>query len=437
MKNQPSIIIFARELVPYCNSVGSSLRAITLSAFLADTGFNVKVIGAKGSFISNFGLEKYLAKLNIAYKNDLLQNFYTKKALSIESKPFEGKQSSFIKSAINKIKVDVKPYIVPDVAIIFLPKYIFFVLYECVIRKPNYLLVSSPPHSSQLIILFIKIFGPKKIKLIVDYRDGWNTFNIFQMKNKILSRLSESIEIAVLNSCDIFIYQSPKVLEDINHKYRIGDSLIKKSLLMRNGYTNIEAPIQNKDQFEGLLKNDCFNLGYFGNIDYSIGGWRDPTPLLSDLDNLGFKINFVTFGLQSKNPPWKKFKNITIHHNPTIDLFSAKTAMKKFDSLFVFHSSKTGAEEVIPGKFYEYIQSNIPIFVYGPPDMECGRMVEEYSFGIFIKSCDLIRVVEEKFKLLLDDNFISQCKQSLFQKQNLFSRESQYSKLVKRLLSRD
>jgi hypothetical protein len=434
-----NILIFAREILPYCNSVGSSLRVATLARHLADAGHSVTLLGAKGNFVSNFGLDGLLKGVNTIYIDDYLQNYYTKKIkrnLHAAEYPSVnvrrtnvGRNIELIKSfVIKNIIKGIKYLSVPDIAIIFLPKFIFYALKIIRQKNINTLIVSSPPHSSQVLILFAKVFGLKRLELIVDYRDGWNTFDLFRPKYQLGAVLSKCIERKVLLTCDQFLYQSSRVLLDITDQLKLKDIIESKSTLVRNGYTE-SGDLTILAEQDKKFNSPIFKIGYFGGIDFDPGSWRNPSRFLDKLDAIGKSFELVIHGPPVNLAHAPKYNNISIIHKGMLDLPLAKNAMVSFDALFVFHSSGSGSEEVIPGKFYEYIQACRPILVCGPPLMECGLLVEECNFGVFIRSTSTNNDVRKLIERLQDETKAKEFIFSLKSRSFEFSRRYQYSKI--------
>lgn len=427
-----NILIFARELAPYCNSVGSSLRVLTLANYLKRQGHNIKFVAAKGVFVSDFGLSEEIKNIDAIYLNDALQKYYTKKAVDLnaglEKKNFF--QKYFLKIALEKIK----SYSIPDVGIYFLPKFIKFCLKIIKNEEIEYLIVSSPPHSSQILGLIIKLIKNKKIKLIVDYRDGWNSFGIFAPKNIVLLHISKTLEAAVLKKCDFFLYQSATVLKKLKLIYpNLSELLSKKSILVRNGYTELggENEDPTKVKYNHPIKAGKINtIGYFGGLDFEADSFRNPSIFLKYLDSLGMQIIIRSYGALYGVEKMPKFINLKFEILGMVSLAAAKEEMKKCDALFVFHASNDGGEEVIPGKFYEYVEAQKPILVYGPKGMECGKIVEEEGFGLFIPlGCTTVDIASLKKFICSGYALLNNGKKVME-----YSRNAQYKKIEEILI---
>lgn len=418
------ILLFSRECAPYCNSVGSTLRALTMANYLKNEGHTVKLLAAKGAYVSNFGLKEEIEVINPVFLFDKLQDYYTKKAISIKGGDLDLSRSK--PAHISRLIKFLKKYTLPDIAIYFLPKFIIKTLK--IIKQDNieYLIVTSPPHSSQILGLTIKYILGDKIKLIVDYRDGWNTFGLFTPKGKYRLMVSKYFEKIILNNCDYFLYQSNTVLEKIKRLYpTLKDNLDQNSLLVRNGYTELVSSKRQILEIGESVAKKIYTIGYFGGLDLTSDNFRNPSEFIRILDSLEIQLVLKLYGLSVGIELIENLKNIQIENCGVLELGDAKREMKKCDALFVFHASDNEGEEVIPGKFYEYIESQRPIIVYGPSKMECGVIVSKENFGIHFpishSSNDLVKLknfLNQGYKLYNDHYKISK-----------FSRNYQYNKM--------
>jgi glycosyltransferase involved in cell wall biosynthesis len=425
------ILIFARELIPYCNSVGSSIRVVTMANYLVRCGFQVKLLAAKGTEVSYFGMENEVRSLNPTYLDDSLQSFYTEKAKKLRDAPRLVQASSLLQRAKVWLKAIVKAAALPDIAIFYLPKFIRKALIIIREEKIEILLVSSPPHSSQVLGLVVKYVLGRNIFLVVDYRDGWNSFSLFRSQNLLKRWFDIKIEKQVLLNSDLFIYQSSTVLRQINEEFfPNNDRVSEKSLLVRNGYTTLEKNMPvNKSSLGSQPKDTHYVLGYFGGIDFERQGYRNPIQLLRLLDKCNYKCEFQIYGNASGMAALEAFQNVKVIYKGQVPLNDAKEAMRSCDGLLVFHAVMRGGEEVIPGKFYEYIDACRPILVYGPAGMECGLMVKQMRIGSFISVDERPQDIEQ-LKEFIEGYQLDIHIKNLEINRAEFSRDVQYEKLI-------
>ena len=231
------------------------------------------------------------------------------------------------------------------------------------------------------------------------------------------------MEKKILKITDHFVYVSKPMLDKIVKLHSM-DDLPSKSHLVMNGFKidKLIFPDTTKPSGSGKIK-----LGYFGAISDSKLSFRNPTLFFEFIaDHYPDKFEIFVYGSQniSKNYPFvKSFPNI--HHDKALEI------MKQMDLLMLLHTKREGADEVITGKFFDYLTSGRPLVVYGPLNMEAARLVRDYKFGY-----DLGILPENKEHLQSSiDTLISQFKANKLLKYTQamveeFSFESQFSKLL-------
>ena len=136
------------------------------------------------------------------------------------------------------------------------------------------------------------------------------------------------------------------------------------------------------------------------------------------------RIEFHFYGpITLKNYNIADFGNIFIHKS--IGHHEALTKMAEMDYLLVVHSDSTNSDEVMTGKFFEYISVQRPIICLTPENMEAVRMIKRYNIGLHIEITDNQEIID-KFLVLekhMDDGY------KLIDV-NDFSREKQYIKIL-------
>jgi hypothetical protein len=421
-------------MVPYCHSIGSCLRPLTMADYLKKRGCAISILAAKGHFIGYHGLKSIVDSLDVHYKEDSYQLRHTKTLQNYtDSKNFI---FSFLTNKLNIFKKIIKNSIVPDIAILYIPK--FIARAYTLIKRDSYthIIVTSPPHSTQLVGLVLKLIFKLNLKLIVDYRDGWNTFSLFTPKNKFLAMISSLLEQEVLRNSDCFIYQSKPVMEKIIIKYpALKEKLRNNSVLVRNGYSRMgEIGVDYNVVFDAMQDLDEYDLvlGYFGGIDFQENSYRNPVKFMQILNSIGIKISLHIY-TASRVDVNVRYSNINIKLHESISLAEAKAQMRHFDALILFHAEESGSDEVIPGKFYEYIDSRRPILGYGPRGMECLSLIKYYDLGysIFMDyeeyEFDCFQQKIDSLKSFRGKDFISP---AVWEK---FSREEQYKAMFEKV----
>ena len=413
------VLIIVRDFLPYCHSLGGVIRVVKMAQFLQENGYETFVLCAKGEEISYFGYEGLLSNLNVIYVNDILQRYNNRSRNAIKkSKVITTTSKATI---IQWLKNLINELCIPDIGVLFTNQYVKEA--STLINKHGIVnvIVSSPPHSTQIIGLKLKRTFGSRINLIVDYRDSWNTCAIFQKNYTATKMISRSKESQVLKVTDEFLYVSRPMLEKINNELV---NISSKSVMIMNGFDLKMV----KHGYSVIQDNNILTIGYFGEISDNDGSFRDPTRFLEEIFRSGLKIKLIFYGPVILNPKWKECFGDRIEINNSVSHAEALDHMTKMDILLIVHSEFNGGEEVITGKIFDYFLALRPVLVVGPNNMEAARIVEENNLGycidIFNEDEMAIKIKEiykqwqvRKLKSYSIDDVVN------------FSRQNQYSKL--------
>ena len=278
--------------------------------------------------------------------------------------------------------------------------------------KPDYILITAPPFSLFKLVKNIRKIN-RKVKIILDYRDGW-TQRIKSKKYSFLKRMFGKYERKIINQSDFILCATRQIYNDL--KLLKGN---KNILLLRNGYWNLS-----KNNFK-KKKTNYISVGYFGLISDDSYGYRDVKIIFNALrKNKNIKFSF--FGNSKiKNNNIKNYENF--HFNKNISYFETQKKMKKFDYLLILHTEKSTSSEVITGKFYEYLSSKIPIIVISNGVTEAGKLVKYHNLGYSVDYSK--QSLENFFKKLKKKEFLWRNLNNIKQ----FSRFNENKKLIKLL----
>ena len=368
------ILIIARDFIPYHPSLGAVIRVIKLSEFLLARGFEVHLIAAKGVQLDYFGYRSLSEKINITYVDDFLQarNNRKKKTAQNKNQRLSDNQSS--PKVFQRFLTIIDRSFVPDMGVILANKYAAKAVN--VIRQHHIrnVLVSSPPHSTQIIGYLVKRHLKDKINLITEYRDSWNTLGIYAKTNPLLNRISRLLEKKVLKSADHFIYHSPPVLDKIRKTLL---DISPKSTLIMNGY---DPGMRIRKKSTGR-RNACLKIGYFGAITDAATGFRNPERFFQVVNTVTFPVKIVFYGHIDISEYWQRRLGDKLEIHGHISHAEALEKMMAMDILMLLHSQKEGADEVIPAKIFEYMLVGKPILAIGPVPMESAEMVKSEKLG--------------------------------------------------------
>lgn len=418
------VLIICQHFVPYTPSVGGVARVAYLAKQLAEQGIGVHVLTSNGFDYGYLGFDDAASKAEITYLNDPLK-YSVQSGLQRATSASSATSSRFsILSILRFFKKVVRKLVIPDLGLFMVPAY--YRAASRLVQSGRYqtVIVSTPPHSMQLVGYLLKAKFGTRIKLVADYRDSWNTSTIFAQEGPIGGYLSRRLESATLSKADLVTFVSNPMIVKMDALYP--DLALKdKSLLVMNGFAgNIAEHAERK--YSSPIK-----IGYFGMADDDRNGYRNVEPLFESVRQAienGVSIAVEFYGelrlsrLKLEDYPFVSVRG-SVPHAEVLGI------MQKMDYLLILHTDPSNSDEVITGKFFDYLQARRPICCFSPMDMEAARMVEQHGLGVWVNSESLddaakaIQSLPEKvFHNLDDDSFVSS-----------YGRSAQYEKLMNRV----
>lgn len=343
--------------MPYEASLGSCIRAITLADFLTRHNYEVTLLSQKGKVETDLGYQDVLAKLDLHYVSP--------------------SDSTAIDFMLGNLQLFTCGVIIPETR-----AKIYYQMFRAaldLIEKKGIVdvIITTPTHHAQLIGLYLKLRLKDKINLIVDYRDSWFTNNFYRKKGLVSRFFAEHKEKTILNKCDYFTYISEPMLTQILSQYGL-KNFEQKSRLIMNGY-NKEVDLSSIEKNE----NGPIKIGYFGHLTDAKNSFRNIETLIAALKEkpeLQDEMEFYFYGdVRLNNTSLDGIKNIYI--KSTVPHDEALKLMANMDYLLIIHSNPATSEEVITGKFFEYVSVKVPVLNLTPPIMEANKLVKQYGVG--------------------------------------------------------
>ena len=391
------ILIITGEFLPNTPSIGGVIRLVSFLKSLQ--GNEIKLISVKKKYYGYFGFKKYVEHVEKIYINTEL--------------PYQNNWRRYI-FYLMKIFLSNLFYILGiDHNFFNHKKFSHKVIKTMKFYKPNYILITAPPFSLFRLVNVIRKIDTK-VKIILDYRDGW-TLRVKSYSLFLIKKIMNLYEKRIIQKSDFILCATENIFKDIE---TITDD--KKIILLKNGYLNKK----NKKKIKKYGKNNKeIKIGYFGIISDSSFGYRDIKIIHNSL-TINNILNFTFYGNSS-------IKNKTILNNKKFNfkknISYSKTVSKmiNFDYLLILHTEKSTAKEVVTGKFYDYLNSNTPIIMISNGETEAGKLIKKYNLGYAV---DYSRVSLS--------NFFSNLKITKFKRKNLkdlkkYSRFEQNKKLLK------
>lgn len=245
--------------------------------------------------------------------------------------------------------------------------------------------ISSPPHSSQLIGLELKKIFPN-LRWIADLRDPWTDIYYYQelLHTAPAKRRDEKLERKVLEQCSAAI----TVSEDIRRLFLLKSTAVVKSKVhvIPNGYDPVD--------FEGdvVPVKEHFLVTYVGTIadTYNPEVFFSAFRAVMDANqNVSMRIRFVgsLSGLINEYIRKYKLENSIeiighVSHGEAIQYMQTATVL-----LLVIPDVKD-ARGILTGKLFEYIGAKRPVLGIGPADGDAAKILAECIAGRMFERTD-------------------------------------------------
>lgn len=412
------VLIISRDFIPYCETLGGAIRVLKMAEFFLENNIDVYIIAAKGEKINYFGYENLIKNMKVIYIDDPLQKYITENFN--KTRLLNASNDKYLFTNLrNNLKKVINEFSIPDAGVFFIRKFLKTALKLISDEHIKNVIVSSPPHSSQLLGLIIKKILGSNICYIVDYRDSWNCGGLFSKHTYLTKKLSEIFEQNVLKTCDYFLYVSLPILQKINLKFF---DITSKSLLVMNGF---DIKMADKRRCRNNTQKNNLTMGYFG----SIGRERNPESLFRAILKVNKEIKLIFYTHNPIDHIWTDKLEGILEAKDAVDHQTALNMMRKMDVLLLIHSEVDGADEVITGKFFEYLLAEKPIFVVGPKTMEVVRMIKERQLGYYADINDEEDILNTLYRIYIDWQNNELFSYSLEDVGDL-SRQHQYSKIL-------
>lgn len=278
------------------------------------------------------------------------------------------------------------------------------------------IITTGPPHSIHLIGLKLKKKFPA-LKWVADFRDPWSEWDLLDTLSLsgAARKKHQKLEREVLHYADRVITIAPyhvKRFEALSG--RVVD-------LVTNGFDT--------DDFAKVVRvrTEKFTIRHTGVVDEL----RDPRPFMLSLKkflestaNVPIEVEFIG----NVNSSFKefvrndevlslitKFTN-TIPHKELLQLYG------KTDLLLLVLAHTALAPGNLPGKFFEYLASGIPIIAIGPVDGDAAEVLEKSKAGeIFSRENDvaMVEMLSRHYNLWKSGGSVSTTDASLFTREKL------------------
>jgi glycosyltransferase involved in cell wall biosynthesis len=232
------------------------------------------------------------------------------------------------------------------------------------------IIITSPPHSTQLIGLKLKKKYPS-IKWTADLRDPWT--DIYYYKQFYPTILSKAIDLRfeknVLKNADKIFTVGPSLKTIFSSKIK---GLEEKIEVVTNGY--------DESDFKDISKKrpSRFTITYVGTLSdiYPVEG------LIAAVNSLDLLLRFV--GTISEKTRIMLEENIpaeSLEFQPYVTHDESIKFMMNSSLLLLIIPLHQSNKSIITGKLFEYLATGLPILCLGPVDGDASEIIKKCKAG--------------------------------------------------------
>jgi len=255
-----------------------------------------------------------------------------------------------------------------------------------IIERENieYLVTTSPPHSTQLIGLQLR--QRFKLKWIADLRDPWTDIYYYHKMNHTLiaKSIDKNYERKVIETADGLVVVSDFIKKQFTTKTLL--NVGNKFMILPNGYDekNFQTGIKNDS-----IKNDNFVISYNGTIaaDYPINVFIDACKMLFE-NNIDTKIK-IQFTGRADAQTQKKLREAFVEKvqftNHVTHAKSIEILLESNLLLLIIPEVKDN-EGILTGKLFEYLAAQKTVLCIGPVNGNAAEIIKECNAGITINN---------------------------------------------------
>ena len=298
-------------------------------------------------------------------------------------------------------------------------------------NKMSLIYSTSPFMTAHLIALLTKrLCG---IPWVVDFRDPWRANPFKKIPYRSVDKWDEFLESCTMKQADHIICVTENMKKDFINRYPFTQ---KKISYIPNGYDPEEyedlEPLREFDE-------DCFVLTHAG----TFYGPRSPIPIFEAILRLqkdsneiirNFRLQLI--GIAEYNG--ERIEDITKRFGidslvkviPPLDKKEALRYMKGSDALLLVGFKGKNSDLQVPGKFFEYMAINRPIFVVAPRASGIGEIFYSENLSGEISEPDDISDISNKLIRMIKND-----QGHAFKKIEKFNRHVLVQKFEKILIS--
>jgi len=276
---------------------------------------------------------------------------------------------------------------VPDARVGWVTKAVRWANNQPDLIEYDWVITTGPPHSVHLIGAALS--KKHALKWLADFRDPWTGIH-YHNKLRLLPyalKKHQSLEQMVCQRADLLVATSPSTA--ISLDLLAGK---QKTHCITNGYEPLAQPPSQLRNPEGFV---MAHIGALLEERNPSGLWAAIAELVKESPEFaaGFSLKLIGHVAPSvsaaiaahKVQPWVTEQGYMPHHE-------ARIAQWSVDVLLLVEASQPWASEIIPGKFFEYLETQKPILALGPDRWDVHQILSQTDSGFYAESTDVTRI---------------------------------------------
>jgi glycosyltransferase involved in cell wall biosynthesis len=230
-------------------------------------------------------------------------------------------------------------------------------------EKINNIIISTPPHSSQLIGLKLKKKYPK-LKWIADLRDPWT--DIYYYKDLLHTSLAKKIDLQyernVVAQCDDILVVSKSLKELFAEKYPAAKNKIH---IIANGFDEDDFTLPSHPPTNEFL------ISHTGTIADSYNPQVFFIALKKVIAKYENKVKIRALFVGKTTPAFKQMAHTFgveryIHYKDYVPHQEVTHYLKNTTSLLLVLPETANEKGILSGKLFEYLAAKKPVIAIGP-----------------------------------------------------------------------
>jgi len=304
----------------------------------------------------------------------------------------EGDEERRQRGLLSKISKTIhERLLIPDPQIGWFVPALMKTIYITKREEPDLVYTSSPPHSVQLLGLFLRQIC--RLPWVADFRDPWTDGvrrRRVYAKNRTRRQLEQRLERAIVSKADRIIVNTESNWDQLFHKYPF---VADKLTVLTNGFD--PADFQHIRTERRFLKQEHFNLTLTGNVEAMF----DAIPFFQAIKELvtenvalraRLRVNFVGTR-KGKYDAFIAQQQLERHVNHVGYLPHAESIQYLVESDVLFlcqipvHES---ASVKLPGKLFEYLYMRKPILALTLPGVTT-QLLAKSGLGVAVNPANV------------------------------------------------